>query len=90
MFSSTDSICIQYCADKNCEEPSSFTPTKNAGEPNIIITNKDTMISGVGENGEQISIPVKYLFKDNSNQCFQIKPVETKCNLFAKEYPVQN
>lgn len=56
---------LQYCADKNCEEPSSFTPTKNAGEPNIIITNKDTMISGVGENGEQISIPVKYLFKDN-------------------------
>jgi hypothetical protein len=32
----------------------------------------------------------KYLFKDNSNQCFQIKPVETECSLFAKEYPVQN
>jgi hypothetical protein len=32
----------------------------------------------------------KYLFKDNSGQCFQIKPVETQCGLLTKSYPVQN
>ncbi len=30
-----------------------------------------------------------YLFKDNSGQCFEIKPVETECTLLSKSYPVQ-
>ena len=32
----------------------------------------------------------KFLFKDNADQCFQLKPVETECDLFSKEYPIQN
>jgi hypothetical protein len=31
----------------------------------------------------------KYLFKDNSGQCFQVKPVETKCGITTQSYPVQ-
>jgi len=56
---------LQYCNTKNCEEPSSFTPTKNAGDPSIIITDKNSKISGIGENGEQVSVSVKDLLKDN-------------------------
>ena len=32
----------------------------------------------------------KYLFKDNSGQCFQIEPVETQCGIMNKSYPIQN
>ncbi len=32
----------------------------------------------------------KYLFKDNSGQCFEIKPTETECGILPKSYPFQN
>lgn len=55
---------LYYCSSKSCEEPSWFIPTKSEGDPNILIVDKNSVISGEDESGNPVTIPVKWLIKD--------------------------